>query len=595
MPNVEAGDIVIVFSAKTQIYNSSTTSLLSSYRTDIHVYSAEQIPRSRTSKSASAALKESIRPANRNPNTKENEYVLWLWERLEDDIIHTRETAVVSAEHSLNIKEKFCLLKDVKVNKYVDLIVQVVKEPYDLGDKISLWVSDYTEHDSFFNRTEVITNPADDHSYLDGDPYGYTFRKKGESSLRKGQNNWMGPYGKKSMHVTCWEPHANFIRHGVQVGSWIRLRNVHIKDGHDSVNIEGFLHEDRMYPDRVYVDILDPQADNDVMESRLVEALRRKRDYEKQRKQDLKAGNKRAAAEGVAEKENSRTKRQKKRAQEKKEVEEKQKKAEARCDLNKLIISENQDKAIVPLSTILEPVPYRTTINNEPFIFDLPFTNAKYRTQARVVDFHPARLEDFAVSRVSNEYACLSSDGRGDLEDTSDSENGAVPAGRRYIWEWRFALKLEDVSTSTSKTKKPATVWVLVDNLDAQLLTGLDAVDLRSSDHQDVFQNLSYQMCNLWGDLGEWKAKVEAPRIKHAQNPLQAPPVDSDEENGAGSAEGRHALDSSLLKNKPFTCCIRQYGIRVKAEKGEEANADKGWKWQRVFGLFGTKIGSESD
>lgn len=43
-------------------------------------------------------------------------------------------------------------------------------------------------------------------------------------------------------------------------------------------------------------------------------------------------------------------------------------------------------------------------------------------------------------------------------------------------------------------------------------------------------------------------------------------------------------------KNKAFTCCIRQYGVKVDEHDPVKANAGHGKKWQRVFGLFETYI-----
>jgi protection of telomeres protein 1 len=43
-------------------------------------------------------------------------------------------------------------------------------------------------------------------------------------------------------------------------------------------------------------------------------------------------------------------------------------------------------------------------------------------------------------------------------------------------------------------------------------------------------------------------------------------------------------------KNKAFTCCIQQYGVKVHEDDAAKANAGIGKRWQRVFGLFGTQI-----
>ena len=50
------------------------------------------------------------------------------------------------ASQSVNVKNKFSLLKSLEPNRFSDIIVQVVKEPYDEGDRMTLWVTDYTEN-----------------------------------------------------------------------------------------------------------------------------------------------------------------------------------------------------------------------------------------------------------------------------------------------------------------------------------------------------------------------------------------------------------------------------------------------------------------
>jgi len=93
------------------------------------------------------------------------------------------------------------------------------------------------------------------------------------------------------------------------------------------------------------------------------------------------------------------------------------------------------------------------------------------------------------------------------------------------------------------------------------------------------------------------------------------PDADSDAENELSSPKSRKKSKSSALverdtnilvsqlvsnaeksevilepKNKAFTCCIRQYGVKVDEENPAKADAGKGKRWQRMFGLFGTQI-----
>lgn len=584
MPHFEVGDVVIVYCAKQQSYNSSTTSLLTNIRTDIHVYDRDRLSKCKSSRLVSSSRRDPTRKSIRVPTANEDEYVLSLYETIDRRLIPNQDDFKVKAEQSLNLRDKFRLLKDVREGIFADLVVEVAKQPYELGDKVCLWVSDYTEHSDFFNK---LMDGIGDGLTRDGDPYGYTgkFNKIHNSPLDD-ERRWMGPCGKRSIQITCWEPHADFIRQEVKAGDWVRLRNVQIGWGRGTANIEGFLRGDRQYPDRIYVDMLDAEADRETINPHLKDALRRKRDYEKEHKRGSNGQGKRSAPDELPQKA-SKSKRQRLRSEKQREFQEREIKAEEKLNLNKLIICENQGQSIVPLSAMLEPVPYRTTIKNEATSLDLPFTNVKFRTQVRVVDFHPSNLQDFAVRVKRNKYACLSDNGNesgGDASSTSSSSEIETERGG-YNWNWRFALKVEEVSAVPSKTKKrPASTWVLVNNQDAQLLTDLDARDLHASENSSYLDNLRELMFTLWGNLEECKAREEATKKKRVRGGhLEAPPVDSDEE-GEGTRP-----PSSQLTNKPFRCCLQQYGVRVEAGKGED-NAGEGYRWQRMFGLFGTKI-----
>jgi protection of telomeres protein 1 len=50
------------------------------------------------------------------------------------------------------------------------------------------------------------------------------------------------------------------------------------------------------------------------------------------------------------------------------------------------------------------------------------------------------------------------------------------------------------------------------------------------------------------------------------------------------------AILSLPITNMGFKCCIQQYGIKVPEMSYSKADAGKGFRWKRVFGLFGTQI-----
>jgi hypothetical protein len=170
---------------------------------------------------------------------------------------------------STNINKKFSELKDVRDGVFIDAVVQIVKEPFDLGDKYTLWVSDYTEHSSFY-------------------PYGLMGGNYTEREIAKSE--WPGPYGKRSMQMTCFEPHASVIRdQDLSAGTWIALRNLQIKLGHNSANLEGYLREDRRAQGiKINITKLDHQ-NSETARPELKNALRRKRDYENSKKAELKS------------------------------------------------------------------------------------------------------------------------------------------------------------------------------------------------------------------------------------------------------------------------------------------------------------------
>lgn len=113
-------------------------------------------------------------------------------------------------------------------------------------------------------------------------------------------------------------------------------------------------------------------------------------------------------------------------------------------------------------------------------------------------------------------------------------------------------------------------------------------------------------MFKLWGDLEE--NKLAAATMKEAKRGLCVPGerpslVSSDNELEGKDSEsrGRHVNGASIsagdatdskaeFSNKPFACCIQQYGVKVSESDPDKADAGNGRRWERVFSLFGTRI-----
>lgn len=102
------------------------------------------------------------------------------------------------------------------------------------------------------------------------------------------------------------------------------------------------------------------------------------------------------------------------------------------------------------------------------------------RATVRVVDFFPSKLEDFCQARKNQDLDDLSDYSGSDCSDASGSENDfdkSEDDGRSQsstkVWEWRFALLVEDASLSSRSKEK---MEVLVFGKDAEFLLRLTAV-----------------------------------------------------------------------------------------------------------------------
>ncbi|KAI0531927.1 hypothetical protein GGR58DRAFT_491939 [Xylaria digitata] len=584
MPRPTAGDVLVINSAKVQSYRENT-SLIANKSTSFHIYSASDIPRPPQS------AKDALRPpyATRQLSEKEHEYVSCLYHFTNKDSIPDVATFQRQVDQSGHMKDKFCKLDNIADGKFCDVIVNVVKAPFEEADKTTLWVSDYTQNDSFHKRTwdgakQLGGRHEDSDGFLDTDI--------------DTASKWTGPFGQRSMQVTCFEPHASYVKSEIQLDQWIRIRNLRIKFGNNGLNLEGVLHEDRDFSRR-QIDVL--KLDGNDCDARLKEAIRRKLEYEKLKKKQLKSfeenesvknsGTKRKADDSEEPKPNSRTRRNQKREAIRKEIKGEDERAEERLGLNKLIKCESKGQPVTPVPSIVNPVLWETTVEGEKVTLTLPFACAKYRANVRVVDFHPHKLEGFATWRKSTESDVLSGCSS-DSDSGSDGDHGppARYSGRK-IWEWRFALQLEDADPKLKGGDNR--FWAVVDNIEAQQLTGSDACDLRED--PDALHVLREQLFKLWGNLEEMKLQEQRLQITNQRRvAAKQPPPSSDNEHSQETGGAANKNQNEIkLSNKPFSCCIRQYGVRVQEPDPHKADAGEGHRWVRVFGLFGTKIGNE--
>ncbi|KAL8761303.1 MAG: hypothetical protein Q9184_002572 [Pyrenodesmia sp. 2 TL-2023] len=555
----------------------------------------------------------------------------------------TATTATTTRTPTFGRRDKFALVKDVQIDKFYDLVGQVLKV-YPGNGVVELYLTDYTSHSSLYNYEWGRDDPD---AAEDG---GNSLYGSSTSTNRK----WPGPYGKHTLTISLFSPHSYYAQNLIKEGQFVFLRNVRIKFSKDA-KMEGSLHTDRHNPDRVDVTIIHDHSDE-----RVKEVLRRKMQYGKQfqRQQEafVQQNSKDAENKGEALAELTRgqkrkqaeqpklTKNQQRKLKKKRQEEERQKRLEDAessedegqkentdpnadpyrvhithkpakhtplelpppeqppkkpSNLNKNIRANKPNIPTRPLTSILSLSTHAlTTPKGTPYT--LPFQNIKSRALVRIVDFFPPDIADFAVRRKDkSEFDVLSEcsgesssseDDRRRLPDDTDSDDDDETNQQHddddgntegtQKWQWRFALVLEDASSPKSITAtQPA------ERLTAYV-TDTDAVFLLKLDacnlrrRSQALAALRERLFLLWGDLEERKGCDAA-------------------------GEGTERAEASSM---PFECCIKEYGVRSRrpariADVDAESDNEEGphgqskqrreeynWGWERKFAMFGTTI-----
>ena len=547
-----------------------------------------------------------------------------------------QKNSIASSQAPTVKRDKFSLIKDIRLDTFVDLLGQVVKV-YSAMSRVELYVTDYTSNNLLFHYTnpEDPSSDSEQQSYRGGNPYGdiAPLRRFAED------NSWAGPYGKQTLRVALWPPHDEFAVHNLQPGMFVHLRNVRIKYD-KNLKVEGNLHTDQRYSSRVDVTIIrDYKTDE-----RCKEVLRRKLAYQQSQKRNMSKvmeGKKRNAVatfdetdndkENVPEKKSKgeqpdattvrepppdETKQQKRKRRKReaaaaqlgasKATSEALPKVTTKLSLNTHIRTQNSSQPPLTLSQILSPreedVMYTPPSGNT---FRLPFSNVKYRTRpVRVIDYFPDNLEQWCMRYKESEMDCLDDDAENqddtsskwssagsEDEDDSGAENDPssfsassasrafqtqAPVGTRswkWKWQWRFALRLEDYPPPP-KGEKGARMWVFVTKADAEFLLKLDARNMRAGEKgKKLLAQLKEKMFLLWGELEERKSER----------------MMKDEEKQGG--EGKEIQKEEIgPRGLPFECCLKEYGVERKrfCKGANDDGRDLGW--DRRFAMFGTVI-----
>jgi len=243
---------------------NGAVSLLTNFSTQFHVLSADSIQSDLAS--ARAITWTSWPPSNKKPtlpNASETAYVIWANRHKLEIGLPSDSQFEEKRNRSTNIRqEKFSLLEDVQDGHWYNILGEIVQIPnVSYGNRLTVYLSDYTPNTHFYNQAEPSNEPEEDE-------YGYS-----RTNPRHKASTWPGPYGKMSIQLTLWDDQADFVRG--KEGKWVLMRNVQIKSSGGL--LEGVLRNDPGKSEgTLLIDVMEKSGEPD---PRYKEALRRKLEH----------------------------------------------------------------------------------------------------------------------------------------------------------------------------------------------------------------------------------------------------------------------------------------------------------------------------
>ncbi|OQD71390.1 hypothetical protein PENPOL_c001G05005 [Penicillium polonicum] len=527
LPNVKVNDVVLLRNLRVTIYQNKPTGVVSQ-QSQVSWVIFRPEPRLSSSPFIISG------PIPFEPSLKEKDQAQSLLDRVSAEGISVQQPtrpSVPTFQQSSHVQASApapksgglpCVpIRSAKVRLLCQLLGQVVTlNTYD-SEKCLLYLTDFTENEELVNYKKP---GEDDESGPEGDRFNYV----------KMKNHWPGPWGKLTIQVTLWEPHATYAREHLKAGDIALLTYARIKEGRGG--LEASVHEDRRSPGKIHVRRMDD--DND---ERVQELMKRRTEYWKihgEPKPDTKKAKKR-------------NKRVEQKKEERKEEGQLTMPVASRIKLNQHVKTRNYTVPTLPLEKILLA---ETHTNNAPggVVYQLPFQNVNYHSQVRVVDFFPPRIEDFAVQTSSAPLF--------------GNQNGATEP--KFGWEWRFCLLVEGVEPKPSKQEPREVMKLYVYGQDGDCLLDDDAFNLRGNPRR--LEAIKEKLFLLWGNLEEEKSKA--------------------------MASGQQSWGP--VKSCPFECCIKEYGVQCTHGKdpnvmdvdGEPCTHLGCFGWERRFAMFGTTI-----
>ena len=348
LPKIQGtGDVVILRNISIKEWSGSPMAM-SSHRTSWAVFASDSIPEKAPPKFQLAFIQGPRAPA---PMSIEMEYAIFLcnsrdrttFQKISEsypasaDVLPAQSDSSIQASAPRLSRDRFSLIQDVQVNKYYDLVGEVVKI-YPSDGKVELYITDYTSNPQLYCYEWGY--PAEpDVSFREGDEFGYTPR-----GFANGK--WPGPFGRHTLTITLWPDHCYFAQDNVKPKDLVYLRNVLIKNSKDQKKIEGSMHTETKYVGKVNISISKDDGDDD----RVKNIIRRKRIYYKKFKDQSQSfvsearGQKRKLEDGEIRLTKGQTRKQKRQQKDQALRPKSKEQGIERSDEN------NTEKAVIPLN-----------------------------------------------------------------------------------------------------------------------------------------------------------------------------------------------------------------------------------------------------
>lgn len=277
LPKIQGtGDVVILRDINIKEWSGSLMAM-SGHKTSWAVFASDSIPEKAPPRFQLAFVQGPRAPV---PMSIEMEYAIFLcnsrdrttFQKISEpypasaDVLPPQSDSSIQASTPRLSRDRFSLIQDVQVNSYYDLVGEVVKI-YSSGDKVELYITDYTSNPQLYHYQWGYSAAPDDSS-REGDEFGYTPRGSANGK-------WPGPFGCLTLTLTLWPDHSFFARDNVKPKDFVYLRNVFIRQSKDQKKFEGSMHTETKYSGKVNISILKNDGDDD----RVKNIIRRKKIY----------------------------------------------------------------------------------------------------------------------------------------------------------------------------------------------------------------------------------------------------------------------------------------------------------------------------